>query len=215
MANLIVAVNNSTTDGEYGATGTVWTDIATGDGNDYLVFTKGDNVVKDGEPIPSQSELIQAGMILNGSQQVVSKYLLADISANELKEIDNMGNQNKRYVMAFSFDDATASEPVLELWDDTDLDSVDVITLGAGTPSSSWWRGITTTDALPGADWALTGSFKRLAGASDGYFLWLNNENGALTGADVLYCNLAIVIPASSTVGGSATPVWAVKYNSN
>jgi hypothetical protein len=117
--------------------------------------------------------------------------------------------------MAFSFDAATASEPVLELWDDNGLDSILATTLGAGTASSSWWRGIVTTDALPGADWALSGSFSRLAGSAYGYFLWLNNEAGALTGADVLYCNLAIVIPSTNTTGGSASPLICIKYNSN
>ena len=138
------------------------------------------------------------------------------MTPDELKEIDGMGNNNKRYVVAFSFGSGgTASEPVFELWDDIDLDSIDVTELGAGVASSSWWRGITTTDALPGVDWALSGGFSRLAGASDGHFLWLNNENGALSGADVLYCNLAIVIPSTAIVGNSSTPVWAVKYNSN
>lgn len=215
MADLTVALNNDTIDSEFGTSGVNWTEMAVGDGNDFLVWTKGDDVVKDGEPVPSQSELIQAGVILTGLEQVVPKYLLADISSDLLREIFNMGNQNKRYVMAFSFDGATASEPTLELWDDVNLDSTDETTLGAGVPSSSWWRGITTTDALPGADWALSGGFTRLAGASDGHFLWLNDQNGALPGADILYCNLAIVVPASAIQGGSAAPIWAVKFNSN
>jgi len=206
---LTIYANTGTQDSELGTTGTEFTEISPA--NDDLIFTAGSNVVKDGEPIPSQSDLIQAGVILSGLEQTVALYLLADVSANELKEIFNMGNENKRYVMAFDFDGATASEPVLELWDDSDLDSIDGTTLGAGVPSSSWWRGITTTSGLPGVNWV--GS--RLAGSGSGYFLQLNDGNGALSGADTLYCQLKIVIPASATVGGSATPVFAVKYTSN
>lgn len=215
MADLTVALNVDTSDSPYLASGIDWVDMVTGESNDYLIFSNGSDVVVDRGGIPSQSSLIQAGCVLTGVQQVVPKYFLADISAALIKEIHNMGNVNKRYTMAFSFDGATASEPVLELWDDNGLDTILATTLGAGTASSSWWRGIVTTDALPGADWALSGSFSRLAGSSDGYFLWLNNEAGALTGADVLYCNLAIVIPASVTTGGSANPLMCVKYNSN
>jgi len=206
---LIIYANTGTSDQELGTSGAEFTEFSVG--NDTLIFSAGSNVVKDGEPIPSQSDLIQAGVILSGAEQIVPLYLLADLSDDELKEIHNMGNQDKRYVMAFDFDAATASEPVLELWDDSDLDTIDGVTLGAGVPSSSWWRGITTTDGLPGSNWV--GS--RLAGSGSGYFLELNDGNGPLSGADTLYCQLKIVIPASAVNGGSAVPVFAVKYTSN
>ena len=122
-----------------------------------------------------------------------------------------MGNTTNRYVMAFIFDGATATEPVLELWDDSDLDTITSTTLGAGTPSSSWWKGICTTSGAPGSDW--TGS--ALAGSGSGYYLSLNNGGGALAAADVLYCNLKVVVPASATTGINATPVFAVKFTSN
>jgi len=205
---LTVYCNTGTSDQELGTSGAEFTEFS--EGNDTLIFSAGSNVVKDGEPLPSQSDLIQAGVILTGVQQVVSLYLLADLDANELKEIHNMGNQDKRYVMAFDFNAATASEPVFELWDDSNLNTIIGVTLGAGTPSSSWWRGITTTDGLPGSNW--TGS--RLAGSGSGYFLELNDGNGPLNGADTLYCQLKIVIPATATTGGSAVPVFAIKYTS-
>ncbi len=176
-----------------------------------MIFSAGSTEVADGEPIPSQAQLISAGVVLTGAEQTVGKYFLQDISASELKEIFLMGNQDKQHVMAFDFDDATASEPVLEIWDDSDMDSIDDTTLGAGTPSSSWWKGITTTTSSAGIHW--TG--KRLAGSSDGHFLYLNNENGALTGADVLYCQLKIVIPASALNGGSSNIVLVTKWTSN
>lgn len=210
MTSVKIAVNCDTQDLAYGVSGIDWVDMVLS--QDSIVLTRGTDVVKDGEPIPSQSDLNQAGLILTpGTEQIVSKYLLSDISANLLKEIHNMGNQNKRYVMAFVFDGPTTSEPVLEAWDDTTLATIDNKCLGEGVPASSWLRGVVTTDALPGTNWI--GS--RLAGSSDGHFLWLNNLNGALTVAKTLYCNLKMVIPSTATESGAEVPVLCVKYTTN
>lgn len=209
MTNVIIAVNHDTDDQPYGTSGVDWVPINLD--NDKLIFTGGSDVVKDGEPIPSASELTQAGILLEGTEKIVSKYLLADISANELKEVFNMGNQNKRYVVAFVFDGPTASEPVLEAWDDDDMNSIDNVSLGAGVATSSWLRGVVTTDGLPGADWP----GQRIAGASDGHFLWLNNQNGALAGAQTLYCNLKLIIPATQIQGLAETPILVCKYTTN
>jgi len=200
-------VNNDTVDSPYGTSGIDWTEVSAG--NDKLIFTAGSTVVADGQGIPSETDLNQAGIILTGSQIIVSKYLLEDISDSLLKEIHNMGNQNKRYVLAFDFDDETASEPVLEVWDDLNLNTIISQALGSGVPSSSWYVGVVTTDGMPGTNWIGT----TLSGSSNGHFLWLNNENGALTGAKTLYANLKIVIPASAT-SGAFTPVMVVKYAS-
>ena len=113
--------------------------------------------------------------------------------------------------MAFVFDGPTASEPVLEVWDDEDMNSIDNDSLGNGVASASWFRGIVTTDALPGANW--TGN--RLAGASDGHFLWLNNQAGALTAPKKLYCNLKLVIPAAQVNGLAETPRLVLKFTTN
>jgi len=209
MANVTIAVNTSSSDVEYDGSGATWDNILVG--TDYLVFSAGSTTVDDGHSIPSESDYIAAGILLTGSEVVVARYFLADIGVNTLKEIFLMGNTTGRYVMAFSFSAATATEPVLELWDDSDLDSVTSTSLGAGTPSNSWWRGITTTAAAPSADWA--GSY--LAGSTEGNYLNLNNGSGALSVADILYCNLKVVIPSFITTGTSATPVFAVKYASN
>lgn len=203
---LTIAVNCDNQDQPYGTSGVDWVDVDVS--NDYLIFTAGSDTVKDGETLPSSSDLNQAGTIIIGSDVDIAHYLLADYNANQLKEIDLAGNQNKRYVFAFSFDGGTGSEPVLEVWDDSDMDSIDDYCLGNGVASNSWIRGITTTDGLPGASW--TGS--RLAGSSSGNFLWLNNQNGALGVAKVLYCQLRIVIPASYPYSAAETPVFVVKY---
>ena len=206
---LTIAVNISSNDAAYTSSGAAW--ITVSPANDYFVFSNGSSSIADNQSLPSQSQLQQAGIVLNGTQQIVPYYFLADASLNRLWDIDNMGNQNKRYVMAFSFSAATASEPVLELWDDSNLNTIAGTTLGAGSPSNSWWRGVTTTAGLPGTNW--TGS--SLAGSGDGNYLLLNNGSGALSAATNLYCNLKIVVPASATTATSATPVFAIKYASN
>jgi len=176
--------------------------------NDELVITAGSDTIKDGEVIAGEDSLNQAGVILTGSEITIDKYLLADNSAGIYKEIELAGSGNNRYVFCFKFSGSTSSEPILEIWDDDDLDSIDNTSLGGGVASSSWWRGITTTDGLPGASW--TGS--RLAGSADGHFLWLNDQNGALSAADELYCQLKVVIPATQTDAGAEAPVFVVKY---
>lgn len=209
MASLSVYVNTGSVDDELNVSGASWTLIDPD--NDRLIFTGGSDVVADGETSPGSLALNQAGLFLTGVEQIIDTYLLDDVGSNILREIDLMGNQNKRYVMAFDFDDATASEPVLEAWDDEDLDSITAISLGTGTPTNSFYRGITTTDGLPGTNW--TGI--RLAGSSDNHFIYLNNENGPLATADTLYCNLKIVIPATQLTGLAETPVLVCKFGSN
>lgn len=207
--NVIIAVNHSTEDEPYGSQGIDWTQVSLA--NDTLIFTGGSDVIADGQPIPSASELTQAGILLDGTEKIISKYLLADISANQLKEIYNMGNKNKQYVLAFDFDGPTASEPVLEAWDNNDMASIDNVCLGGGSPSSSWLRCVVTTNSSPGDDW--TGV--RMAGASDGHFLWLNNQDGALSQAKTLYCNLKLIVPAAQVVGLAETPILTLKYCTN
>ena len=206
MTNLVIALNCDNEDQPYETSAIEWVDISLG--NDFLIFTAGSDTVADGEAIPSSFQLNQAAPVLNGTNIVIAHYLLADISDNELKESMLMGNGNNRYVLAFDFDGATTSEPVLEAWDNDDLDTILAASLGAGTASLSWLRGVTTTDAAPGALW--TGS--RLAGSSTNNFLWLNNQNGALAVASTLYCNLYMIIPSTQTTGGAETPVLVCKY---
>ena len=177
---------------------------------DYLILlTNGSVSVADGQPIPSTTQLNQAGLVLTGVEQTCSKYFIADDSANLLKQLDNMGAGNKRYVIAFNFtESATATEPVLEVWDDITMDSVDFICLGDGTPSSSWIVGICTTDASPGVGW----SGRRLAGDTSNHYLLLNSGNGALVAPKTLYAQLKVVVPATESNGGSESPILVCKF---
>lgn len=182
--------------------------------NDYLIFTNGSDSVAAGESIPNSTGLNHAGTLIQASSNVdVNKCFLADVSEGVLKEVQNFGQVDKQHVFCFAFDEATASEPILEIWDDNNMDKFEFYSLGEGVASNSWWHGVVTTDSSPGADWTgLT-----LAGSSDNHFLYLNNGNGSgpLTEAKDLYCNLRIEIPAGFNNGGSENPVIVCKYTSN
>ena len=209
---LTVYANTGSLDAAYGESGTEFTEFSIG--NDYFVFSNGSTTVADGQPLPSATDLIQAGVLIQSTSTTVPKYFLADISSATLKEMSLMGNVNSQYVLALSFDGATASEPTLEIWDDSNMNTITNTSLGLGTASSSWWRGITTTTNPSGVNW--TGS--TLAGSSAGNFLWLNDEDGALTAADVLYCNLKIIIPgyvSGSEPSGLDSNIIVIKYASN
>jgi hypothetical protein len=178
------------------------------DVDSLILLTNGSLSVADGQPIPSTTQLNQAGLVLTGVEQVCTKYFLSDATANLLRQIDNMGAGNKRYVMAFDFDAETATEPVLQIWDNISMLTVNSICLGSGSPSASWIAGICTTDALPGVSWA--GS--RLAGDVAGHFLNLNNGNGALTAPKTLYAQLKVVVPSTVINGGNENPIIVCKY---
>jgi len=208
---LTVHINVDTQDETLQTSGIDWVEFSEID--DQLIFSAGNDEVEEGADIPTQAELISAGVRLTGSQIVVSEYFLSDISDVLLKKIDLMGNLDNRFVIAFDFDASTASEPTFEVFDDINLNSIDNIMLGNGTPSNSFIRGVTTTTNSPGANW-ITGAIK-MSGSSDGNFLFLNDLNGFLTGATTLYAQLAIVVPSSQTVGFSGNPVFVVKWLEN
>jgi len=203
---LNIHVNHSAVDSPLLTSGVDW--VLVDPDNDTLIISDGSDTVADGEASPGESALNGAGVVLDGTEQVFDSYFLNDASAVLLKEIFLMGEGNYRYVLAFDFDDSTISEPVLEVWDDSDMDSIASVVLGEGTPTDSWIKGVVTTDALPGVAW--TGS--PLAGSSDGHFLNLNNGNGALSVAKTLYAQLKVVVPASQSDAGATTPILVCKY---
>lgn len=186
--------------------------------SDYLIWTEGSTDVKDlMTHEPTSDELNAAATQIDpASTKTVAKCLLMDAShdvggAYYTHLVKGM-SENKRYVFAFSFDGATASEPQLEAWDNSSHNSTNNHVLGNGTPANSMVKGVCTTDSLPGASWA--GS----ALAGSGNVLQLNNGNGALSAlasgetSQELYANLKIVIPAAYSTPYSETFVLTVRY---
>jgi hypothetical protein len=180
--------------------------------NDYLIWTKGDAVVKDlMTHEPTSSELNAAATIIDESLDViVALCLLMDYShdvggAYYTHKVLGMG-ENKQYVYCFSFDDDTATEPQLEAWDSALHTTILKNVLGLGTAIDSMVKAVCTTNTLPGSDWAGA----PLAGASN--VLLLNDGNGALGSADDLYANLKIKIPAAYATPAVETFILTCRY---
>ena len=212
MTNLDIMVNYVDADVNYETTPA---DYITMDlDNDYLIWTEGDATVKDLMLAKPTSDQLNAAATLIDPDAIktVALCLLMDDSGfggYYTREVKGM-SENKRYVFGFSFDEATASEPVLEAWDDSDHDSTDNNVLGAGTPASSMVKAVCTTNALPGASWVGTA----IAGANT---LQLNAGNGAISdpGSGLtteLYANIKITIPAAYATPAVETFVLTCRY---
>ena len=212
MTNLDIMVNYVDADVNYETTPA---DYITMDlDNDYLICTEGDATVKDLMLAKPTSDQLNAAATLIDPDAIktVALCLLMDDSGfggYYTREVKGM-SENKRYVFGFSFDEATASEPVLEAWDDSDHDSTDNNVLGAGTPASSMVKAVCTTNALPGASWVGTA----IAGANT---LQLNAGNGAISdpGSGLtteLYANIKITIPAAYATPAVETFVLTCRY---
>jgi hypothetical protein len=121
---------------------------------------------------------------------------------------------NKRYVFAFSFDGATANEPQLEAWDDSDHDTIIKNVLGLGTPANSMVKVVCTTGALPGVDWAGTA----IAGSGATRVVKLNDGNGALDvlgsgeTSQELYANIKIEIPMAYATPAVESFILTCRY---
>ena len=213
MTNLDIIVNHVDADVNYETTPANY--IVMDLDNDYLIWTEGDATVKDKMTAKPTAEQLNAAATLidPDTAKTVAKCLLMDdsgLGGYYTRLVVGMG-LNKRFVFGFSFDDATASEPVLEAWDDSNHDSTDNHVLGAGTPADSMVKAVCTTNSLPGsASWVGTA----IAGANT---LELNDGNGALAApasgeTTELYANVKIVIPAAYATPAVETFVLTVRY---
>ena len=174
--------------------------------NDKWYFTTGSSAVANGQDEPTDAELNEAATLISNSVDVeIDKLILLDKDVDLLKEIYLAGSGDKRYVINFSFDGATASEPTLEAWNTTAHSSATLHVLGNGTPANSWIHAKVTTTSAPGSSWTGT----KIAGTNK---LLLNEGGGALSGAKEIYINLYILIPQSYSTGANETPVITIRY---
>jgi len=209
MTALTFLINKTSTDSSYVSAPANFTAVEV---TDALVFSAGSTIVANGQPIPTQTDYNRAATLLSPSvNTIVAHYLLADTSANLLRELFNAGQKNKQYVFCCSFDGATATEPALEAWDDATLTSANLACLGTGIPTASWYKAICTTTSLPGVDWSGT----PLAGSGVSNRVLLNGGLGALTVAKDLYFNFHVNIPAGVTTPALYLPVLAIVFDTN
>ena len=219
MTNLDIRVNYVNADHDYENYNSDFIDMDLT--NDYLIWTEGDDVVKDlMTHEPTADELNSASPIIDPDvAKTVAKCLLMDYSHNVggsyYTHLVKGMSENKRYVYCFSFDGDTATEPQLEAWDDINHDSYDKNILGLGTPASSMLKAICTTDSLPGTNWVGTA----IAGSDSSRVIKLNSGNGALSLASGetkdLYANIKIVIPAGYATPAVENFILTVRYTWN
>jgi hypothetical protein len=117
-----------------------------------------------------------------------------------------------RYVFCIYFDGATASAPYLEMWDDSDHDSIANQSLGAGTPADSMVKGIVTTSGAPGsANWVGHPDQVNMAGSGSANRLDLNAAAAIGSAGGNCYWNMAILIPSTANPL-SDTPVTSLRF---
>jgi hypothetical protein len=186
---------------------------------DYLIWTAGNDVVKDGMThLPTQTELTNASPIIDPVLAVTVPLCLAmdyshagGVYTHEVKGIAD----NKQFVLCFSFDGPTATEPQLEAWDDDTMTTANKNVLGSGTPANSMVKVVCTTLALPGADWVGVA----IAGNGATRVVQLNGGAGALpvlpsgTLSQECYANIKIVIPANFSVPAIENFVLVCRYS--
>lgn len=100
---------------------------------DYLIWTAGDDVVKDHGYEPDADELNAAAIVIDDVNDVtVPLCLLMDYNGAPYKTHKVLGmKENKRFIYIFRFSGATATKPRLEAWDTSAHNSVSKYVLGA------------------------------------------------------------------------------------
>lgn len=188
-----------------------WFAITTGSAGHTLVFT-GDGVV-DGDSTGERDTVIIPAA---GSLEVDKTFIDDGSIVNQVPLAGtNQGQQNggdNQYVFCIYFDGATASAPYLEMWDDSDHDSIANQSLGAGTPADSMVKGIVTTSGAPGsANWIGHPDQINMAGSGSANRLDLNAAAAIGSAGGNVYFSLCCRIPNTASPF-SDTPVTALRF---
>lgn len=189
--------------------------------NDELIFTAGSDEIGDNMVAPPTTEQLNvAATEISSTAATTIPYLLlydydAGVGGYYTHLVKGM-SENKRYVLCFSFDGDTATEPRLEAWDTSAHTTTNLHVLGNGTPANSWVKAVCTTNALPGTNWAGTA----IAGSGVGRYILLNAGNGALTEpasgeTNDLYVNIKCQIPQNYATPAAESAVICVRYSYN
>jgi hypothetical protein len=207
MTELVLRINNTMDDVLYVGNHSKFVDVE--DEVDTFIFSNETDQVKDGMS-PGEIDLNRAATTLNDSYAVdVSKYFI--LKSRVLKEAKLAGNQNFQHAFCCSISGATATEPILEAWDDNNINTILLPCLGAGNPNISWYKAVCTTNGAPGDPWVGTVS---LGGSGSSNHLPLND--GVIpTEAIDLYFNFKIRIPAQVFLPSVYSPILLVTFCTN
>jgi len=135
----------------------------------------------------SDSQEAPRQFVNNYAESKYSRIWLAGSNANQ------GGGGNYRYPLGFYIDGTTAQSPTLQVWDSTSHSSYNLEVLGSGLPGNSMIRAISTTNGLPGNEWAGT----PLAG--DGGSNSITLTTGAVASPQMVYFNLRLLVPSTAT----------------
>lgn len=188
-----------------------WVGITSGSAGHTLVFTGPDAI--DGDVTTTRDTII----IPAAGSKEIDKTFIDDGSTIEqvpLAGTDQGGQEggDNQYVFCVYFDGETASAPYLEMWDDSDHDSIAAQVLGLGTPGNSMVYGIVTTGASPGsADWAGHADAVRMAGSGSADRLDVNIGSAIGSAGGNIYWNMMIRVLSSATPF-SETPCLSMRY---
>ena len=188
-----------------------WFAITTGSAGHTLVFT-GDGV-DDGDATGERDTVIIPAA---GSLEVDKTFIDDGSIMNQvpLAGTDQGGQDggDNQYVFCIYFDGETASAPYLEMWDDSDHDSIADACLGAGTPADSTVKGIVTTAGAPGsANWVGHADQVDMAGSGNDHRLDLNAAAAIGSAGGNCYFNMCVRIPSTFSPA-SETPVTALRF---
>jgi len=200
---------DSTAHGEGSAANGDWIAITTGSAGHTLVFT-GDAVL-DGDVSGTRDTVIIPAA---GSLEVDKTFIDngATVEQVPLAGTDQGGQSggDNQYVFCIYFDGETASAPYLEMWDDSDHDSIAIQVLGAGVPANSMVKGIVTTGGAPGsANWVGHPDQVNMAGSANRLDLNVGSVIGSAGGN--VYFSLCCRIPSTATPFSSA-PVVSARF---
>jgi hypothetical protein len=188
-----------------------WTAITTGSAGHALVYT-GDGV-DDGDVTGSRDTVIipAAGSLEVDKTFIDNGAIMDQVPLAGTDQGQQNGGDNQ-YVFCIYFDGETASAPYLEMWDDSDHDSIANQSLGAGTPADSMVKGIVTTSGAPGsANWVGHPDQIDMAGSGSSDRLDLNTGVAIGSAGGNVYYNLCIRIPSTATPF-SDTPVTSLRF---
>ena len=118
-------------------------------------------------------------------------------------DADSGGGGNYQFAYGAFIDGTSASAPVLQAWDSTAHDTINLSVLGSGTPANSMLRAVSTRYSAPGASWSGT----PLAG--DGGSNTVALDTTAITAPQMIYWNMRLLVPSDASPFAAA-PILSI-----
>ncbi len=188
-----------------------WTTITVGSAGHKLIFTGAS--INDGDATSSRDVVIipAAGSLEVDKTFIDNGAIMDQVPLAGTDQGQQTGGDNQ-YVFCIYFDGETASAPYLEMWDDSNHNTIADQPLGAGTPANSMIKGIVTTGGAPGSsNWVGHPDQINMAGSGDLNRLDLNIGSVIGSAGGNVYWNQCIRIPSTASPF-SETPITTLRF---